>query len=153
MTTSSRAPRRFSQPSSCSPPSDYGAPVPGYDAPPDRTLQPGTRIGAFLVGVLAACHERGLIDDSVVVARMATLTSVTADRIEIMRTDLGYRAPIGLIAVGIDGFVRLHGCVTMEVFGQLRYVAGGDDAYFHEVLDQELARFGLGAPAGGTRRP
>ena len=86
MTTSSRAPRRFSQPSSCSPPSDYGAPVPGYDAPPDRTLQPGTRIGAFLVGVLAACHERG-------------------------------------------------------------------DAYFHEVLDQELARFGLGAPAGGTRRP
>lgn len=130
----------------------YGAPVPGYHAPRDRTLHPGTRIGAFLVGVLAACHERGMIDDSVVVARASTLTPVTADRLEILRTDLGYRAPIGLIAVGIDGFVRLHGCVTMEVFGQLRYVAGDDDAYFHEVLDQELARFGLHAPPVGTQR-
>ncbi len=121
----------------------YGAPVPGYDAPADRTLEAGTRVGAFLVGVLAACHERGLVDDAVVDARRATLTAATAGRLETLRADLRYRAPVALIAVGLDAFVRLHGCVSMEVFGQLRLVAGGDDTYFGEVLDTEMARLGL----------
>ena len=121
----------------------YGAPVPGYDAPADRTLGAGTRIGAYLVGILAACHDRGLIDEAVLGTRAATLTPATAQRLEILRSELDYRAPVVLIAVGVDAFVRLHGGVSMEVFGQLRIVAGGDDAYFGEVLDQELARLGL----------
>jgi AcrR family transcriptional regulator len=122
----------------------YGAPVPGYDAPADRTLGAGTRIGAYFVGVLAACHDRGLVDDAVFDARRATLTAATAGRLETLRTELGYVAPVALIAVGLDAFVRLHGCVSMEVFGQLRIVTGGDDTYFGEVLDSELARLGLG---------
>jgi AcrR family transcriptional regulator len=121
----------------------YGAPVPGYDAPHGRTLVPGTRIGAHLVRILAACHERGLVDGAVVAARLAALTPATARRLETMRAELGYEAPVGLIAVATDGWVRLHGCVSMEVFGQLRYVAGDDDAYFRETLDLELVRCGL----------
>jgi hypothetical protein len=34
----------------------------------------------------------------------------------------------------------------MQVFGQLRTVAGDDDAYFRESLDQKLARCGLALP-------
>jgi AcrR family transcriptional regulator len=126
----------------------YGAPVPGYDAPADRTLRAGTRIGAFLTGLLAACDDQGLVDDAVVAARLATLTPATAVRLEVMRAHLGYEAPIGLMAVGVDAFVRLHGCVSMEVFGQLDHVAGGDDAYFSETLDRELDRLGLTAALG-----
>lgn len=137
----------------------YGAPVPGYRAPPERTLGPGTRIGAHLVEVLADCHARGLVDEAVVAARLAALTPATAARLEALRSELGYRAPLGLIAVGTDAYVRLHGCVSLQVFGHLRYVAGDDDAYFRESLDQEVLRCGLPgpgdpgqtAPSGSTR--
>jgi AcrR family transcriptional regulator len=124
----------------------YGAPVPGYDAPAERTLGPGTRIGGHLIRILAACHDRGLVDEAVVAARLAALTPPVARRLEAMRAELGYAAAVGLIAVGTDSWVRLHGCVSMEVFGQLRYVAGDDDAYFRETLDLELARCGLPPP-------
>ena len=128
----------------------YGAPVPGYDAP-ERTLGPGTRTGAHLVRVLADCHERGLVDGRVVEARLAALTPPTRARLESMRARLGYDAPLGLVAVGTDAWVRLHGCVALQAFGHLRQVAGDDDAYFRESLDQELARCGL--PARDALRP
>jgi len=121
----------------------YGAPVPGYRAPAERTVGPGTRIGAHLVAVLAACHERGLVDGTVVAARLATLSPATTGRLEVLRSELGYAAPVGLIAIGTDAYVRLHGCVAMQAFGHLRYVAGDDDAYFRESLDQEVLRCGL----------
>jgi AcrR family transcriptional regulator len=121
----------------------YGAPVPGYHAPEGPTLRPGTRIGAFLIAVLADCRGRGLLDEGAVRARAAALTPAVAARLAVLRDDLGYGAPVELIALGLDAWVRLHGCVMMEVFGQLRYVAADDDAYFTELLAQELDRLGL----------
>jgi AcrR family transcriptional regulator len=123
----------------------YGAPVPGYVAPADRTLAPGTRIGAFLLGLLIACDEAGRLDKAVVRARQHQLGQATTAQLTAAREALGTTAPVPLLALGLEAHMRLHGFVSMEAFGQLAIAVPDGEAYYEEVLNLELTRCGLPA--------
>jgi AcrR family transcriptional regulator len=92
----------------------FGSPVPGYQAPAERTTGPGTRVIFRLVEVWEAAWVAGVIsaDEQVVAPRR-----LSRDLARIRR-DLGLTAPDTLIARGLLMWAALFGCISFEVFGQ-----------------------------------
>jgi len=121
----------------------YGTPVPGYRAPADRTLGPGTRIAAFLLGLLVACDQAGRLDKAVVRTRQRRLGPAVKAQLTAAGDALGYPVSPPLLALGLETLIRLHGFVSMEAFGQLAATISDGAAYYDEVLSLELARCGL----------
>jgi AcrR family transcriptional regulator len=105
----------------------YGSPVPGYHAPPERTVDPGTRVPRLLIGVLTALerHAAGsaleerafghLLADPVFAG--TDLTSATLHR-------------------GLAAWTLVLGAITTELFEQLGADAFPEpDAFFEAILD------------------
>lgn len=92
----------------------FGSPVPGYEAPAERTTGPGTRVIRRLVEVWEdawVAGELSLPDESVGPRRLAR-------DLARIRRDLGITAPDTLVARGMLAWAALFGCVGFEVFGQ-----------------------------------
>ena len=117
----------------------YGAPVPGYIAPPEHTVRAGTRIGRFALGLLARAYAEGRLAPDALHRRAARLSSGTAEQLETWSQRHGQRVPTEVLAVWLDLYVRLHGLVSMEVFGLLRPITPDAAPYAVEVVDTELA--------------
>jgi AcrR family transcriptional regulator len=124
----------------------YTAPVPGYEAPA-RTLEPGTRIGRRLLKLMQDCHAAGAVDPAALRAREGSLGAANKAQLAEARRELGAgEMPVSLVALGLDAMVRLHGFVSMEVFGQVRIMLPDSRSYFTELLDAELRRCGIEPP-------
>jgi hypothetical protein len=65
----------------------------------------------------------------------------------------GYELPDAVLALLFDGFVRLHGVVVMEVFGQLRPLTDHPEDYAACLVDGMLADLVGEHPADRDRRP
>lgn len=92
----------------------FGSPVPGYEAPAERTTGPGTRVVGRLVEVWEDAWTAGavrLTDDPVTPRRLARDTAR-------IRRDMGLSVPDVLITRGMFAWAALFGCVSFEVFGQ-----------------------------------
>ena len=121
----------------------YGTPVPGYRAPADRTMGPGTRIGAFLLGLLIAGDHAGRLDKAVLQTRQRRLGPAVKAQLTAARDAFGYPVSLPLLALGLETLIRLHGFVSMEAFGQLAATVTDGAAYYDEFLSLELARCGV----------
>ena len=125
----------------------FGAPVPGYHAPADRTVAVAVRPGSRIMGLFATAYERGLVDEDVVTARAATLDDGTAAGFDALAARQSYPLPAPAIALAVDAFVRVHGFTVMEVFGQLRPLVMPADAYYEALLTEVVATLGLHSAA------
>lgn len=119
----------------------FGSPVPGYEAPADQTVVPGTRVALRLVAVWEDAWAAGAAsvpDDTVAPRRLAR-------DLARLRKDLAIAAPDELVARGMLAWAALFGCVSFEVFGQY-----GADTFtdpkdiFEHHLDVLVAAVGLG---------
>ena len=92
----------------------FGSPVPGYEAPAERTTGPGTRVVVRLVETWEAAWRAGAVasDDEPLTPRRLTRD------IARIRREMGLTAPDRLIARGLFAWAALFGCVSWEVFGQ-----------------------------------
>lgn len=92
----------------------FGSPVPGYEAPAERTVVPGTRVVLRLVEVWEDAWGAGAgsVPDGPVAPRRL------ARDLARMRKDLAINAPDELVARGLLAWAALFGCVSFEVFGQ-----------------------------------
>jgi AcrR family transcriptional regulator len=117
----------------------YGAPVPGYAAPPEQTVRPGTRIGLFALTVLARAYAEDRLHPDTLRQRAARLSPGTAEQLQSWSERHKQPLPTEVLAVWLDLFVRLHGLVSMEVFGLLRPITPDVAPYAVEVFDTELA--------------
>lgn len=92
----------------------FGSPVPGYEAPAEQTVVPGTRVIRRLVTIWEDAWVAGVAS--------APETGVAPRRLARdlarIRTDLGVTAPGALVARGMLAWAGLFGCVSFEVFGQ-----------------------------------
>jgi AcrR family transcriptional regulator len=113
----------------------YGTPVPGYVAPPEPTVRPGTRIGLFTLGLLARAHAVERLDPDTLHRRAARLSPGTTEQLKTWSERHGQQLPPEVLAVWLDLFVHLHGLVSMEVFGLLRPIT----PYATETIETELA--------------
>jgi AcrR family transcriptional regulator len=119
----------------------FGSPVPGYEAPAERTTETGTRVIRRLVEVWEDAWVAGeltLPDESVGPRRLARdLTRI--------RRELGITAPDALVARGMLAWAALFGCVSFEVFGQYGPGTFTDPKdIFEHHLQALLATVGLG---------
>lgn len=92
----------------------FGSPVPGYEAPAERTTEPGTRVIRRLVEVWEDAWVAGalsLSDEAVGPRRLAR-------DLARIRRELGLTAPDALVVRGMLAWAALFGCVSFEVFGQ-----------------------------------
>lgn len=91
----------------------YGSPVPGYHAPAERTVGPGTRVVGALFSVVAAAMAAGeLADPGVAVGQPL---SADFDR---LRAEFDFPGGDSILAKCFLLWAALVGAVSLEVFGQ-----------------------------------
>src|SRR5699024_10320588 len=126
----------------------YGTPVPGYDAPGERTTEPGTRVIVALAQIMEDAWQAGELhleeeDDP---------AALTAD-LDRIRTEYSLQAPAAVHARTMLVWAALFGCVSFEVFGQ--YGAGtftDPEALFEAHLRRLAGTLGL-VGCNGTESP
>jgi AcrR family transcriptional regulator len=92
----------------------FGSPVPGYQAPAERTTGPGTRVIGALVQVWEDAHSAGAASAP---AATPVPRKLAADVTRI-RKEFPTTAPDDLVLRGVLSWAALFGCVSFEVFGQ-----------------------------------
>jgi AcrR family transcriptional regulator len=91
----------------------YGSPVPGYHAPRERTVGPGTRVVGALFDAVAAGIVAGDIPQTNVAA--AQPLSTDFDR---LRDEFGFPGDDSAVAKCFVLWAGLVGAISLEVFGQ-----------------------------------
>jgi AcrR family transcriptional regulator len=91
----------------------YGSPVPGYHAPRERTVEPGTRVVGALFDAVAAGIVAGDIPQTNVAA--AQPLSTDFDR---LRDEFGFPGDDSAVAKCFVLWAGLVGAISLEVFGQ-----------------------------------
>ncbi len=121
----------------------YGSPVPGYAAPPDRTVAPGGRVTTLLIGLVASAES------SYAGPNPPVPPSVREDY-EGIREGLGVRVDDDLLARAILAWTAVFGLISFELFGQ--FVGGVHDhaAHFDHQLDRLALLIGLTDQVGGV---
>ncbi|MBT2532634.1 WHG domain-containing protein [Arthrobacter sp. ISL-48] len=111
----------------------FGSPVPGYQAPAERTTEPGTRVIYAITGILDASYRAGAMAAGPEAA--VPLPSALSADLEAIRSELGLAIPNGLLARGALVWTSLFGAVSFEVFGQYGAdtFAARDELYEHHL--------------------
>ncbi|MFD1858853.1 TetR/AcrR family transcriptional regulator [Aeromicrobium camelliae] len=122
----------------------FGTPVPGYEAPGERTTEPGTRVIVALLAILERAWRAGALRPSAAAEMGGGLAQDLAAIREEYRLDLSDGALVAATVV----WTGLFGAVSFEVFGQ--YGDGtirAADALFDAQLDVLAQAAGLPAPS------
>jgi AcrR family transcriptional regulator len=111
----------------------FGSPVPGYQAPAERTTGPGTRVVYALMAIFDAAWRAGGRRPKNAPAAVPPPLSA---HLQAIRTQLGVAIPDGLLASGALVWTSLFGAVSFEVFGQY---GEGTFAAREELFEHHLA--------------
>lgn len=98
----------------------FGAPVPGYKAPAEQTVQPGTRVIYRMVHVIHGAYEAGQINTelgSLPLGGVLLPPSLEVNLAQI-RQELGLTMGEQELVRGLLVWPALFGAVSFEVFGQ-----------------------------------
>ena len=104
----------------------YGSPVPGYQAPADLTVGPGTRVVAAVFDVVAMGIAAGDVPD--------TGPAISAD-FDGVRAEFGFAGADATVAKCFLAWAALVGAISLEVFGQYGADTLSDPA---DVFDQQI---------------
>lgn len=115
----------------------YGSPVPDYEAPAETTNEPGTRVQALLVQLLAEATREDRASGAA--ASFAPTSTHLAERAAgTLLSDPFFEGaeltPATLMA-GLTAWTLLLGTVSSEVFSQLGDTVTDPDAYFAYMLE------------------
>lgn len=91
----------------------YGSPVPGYHAPREQTIGPGTRVVGALFTVVAAGVDAGDIPSSNGVAPQPLSSDLAG-----LRAEFGLTLDDGVLTKCLTLWATLVGAISLEVFGQ-----------------------------------
>ncbi|MFW0775988.1 TetR/AcrR family transcriptional regulator [Paenarthrobacter nitroguajacolicus] len=94
----------------------FGSPVPGYQAPGERTTVPGTRVIYRLVSIFDAAYGAGALDAEATPA--VVIPPALAKDLASIRTELNLAVPDASLARGVLVWTSVFGAVSFEVFGQ-----------------------------------
>jgi AcrR family transcriptional regulator len=91
----------------------YGSPVPGYHAPAERTVLPGTRVVQALFDTVA----EGVTAGEISVPESVVRQPLSSD-FDGLRAEFGFDGPDALVIRCIALWAGLVGAINLEVFGQ-----------------------------------
>jgi AcrR family transcriptional regulator len=92
----------------------FGSPVPGYQAPAERTTGPGTRVVTALMGILDSAYRAGKLAPP----DAAAVSPALAADFEAVRSEMDLAVPAALLARGALAWTSVFGAISFEVFGQ-----------------------------------
>jgi AcrR family transcriptional regulator len=123
----------------------YGSPVPGYAAPPEATLEPGTRVLRTLVALVAEGVAAGEVSDT---PRGEAAPAALLPDLGRVGTDLGLPDHPDVLLRTLRLWAELVGVVSLEVFGQF-----GDGTFTEPaLLSEHGVRVALGEVRGAPDR-
>ncbi|MFI6044901.1 TetR/AcrR family transcriptional regulator [Nocardia sp. NPDC051321] len=118
----------------------FGTPVPGYDAPADQTMAPGTRVIIALQSLFARAHQSGLLHAPATDPRISAPLATSFAEI---RNEAHFDIPDWLITRGVTFWASLFGAVTADVFDMYGTETFADrDELFELQLDALLDMLG-----------
>ncbi|WP_111508785.1 TetR/AcrR family transcriptional regulator [Mycobacterium kyogaense] len=91
----------------------YGSPVPGYHAPAERTVGPGTRVIGTLFGIVDTAVTAGALRES-----DTPVPQQLSSDFERLKAEFGITVDDGTLARCFALWAALVGAVSLEVFGQ-----------------------------------
>jgi AcrR family transcriptional regulator len=91
----------------------YGSPVPGYHAPREQTVGPGTRV----VGLLFSAIAEGVAAGAVRTSKVTVPQSLSSD-FDRLRSEFEFVADDDVVARCLVLWAALVGAISLEVFGQ-----------------------------------
>jgi AcrR family transcriptional regulator len=123
----------------------FGSPVPGYQAPAERTTGPGTRVITALVRLWEEAYAAGVATAPEQTPRVSRALKADVKRI---KAEFGLTTPDELVLRGVLTWAALFGCVSFEVFGQYGADTFGaaEDLFEHQL---QLLADTSGLPSGG----
>lgn len=128
----------------------FGSPVPGYQAPAERTTGPGTRVIYALMALLDGAHRAGRLAEPG--QQAAPVPALSAD-LERIRSGMGLAVPDRLLVRGALVWTSLFGAVSFEVFGQYgKDTFSAPDELFAHHLRVLADLVGLDQPADHNGR-
>ncbi len=96
----------------------FGTPVPGYQAPAERTNDAGTRVVVALMAIIEDAWKTGDLSWPPAEGNRAVdLSPPLATDLEAIRNEYGLTVPVELVARGMACWSGLFGAVNFEVFG------------------------------------
>ncbi len=124
----------------------YGSPVPGYAAPAEVTLEPGTRVVVLLMNLVAEGVSRGDVPDRP--APHAPPDPLAGD-LRVVGTEVGLETDPAVLSRALLLWSTVVGGTSLEVFGQY-----GADSFRdpRQAYDQQL-RMALDVLRGGLDAP
>ncbi|AZG43721.1 TetR/AcrR family transcriptional regulator [Gordonia insulae] len=115
----------------------YGSPVPGYSAPAEQTVEPGTRVVGTLITEVARAHTARESPAVEPVPR-----SVARD-FDAIRTEFDSDLPDGALLIATTLWATTIGAISLEVFGQYGSDTFEDpEALFVAQIERALAPIG-----------
>lgn len=123
----------------------YGDPIPGYAAPEEGvTVVANRRVGLTLGRLYIDAWRQGRLRvhshfaDAAITDALGPLSAVVGDEV-----------PRGAAAAMLAAWSRLHGIVSLEVFGQFDWLFGDDaEPLFEAELAAHLSDLGIAPQAG-----
>ncbi|MFC9894818.1 TetR/AcrR family transcriptional regulator [Nocardia sp. NPDC127579] len=91
----------------------FGTPVPGYDAPADQTVVPGTRVIVAMQAIFARAYERGLLTAP---DPLPEISAALSGSFAVLRREFGHDIPDWLLVRGVTLWIALFGLVSGDVF-------------------------------------
>lgn len=129
----------------------FGSPVPGYAAPEDGpTHVAGQRFGAVFQALFAQAWERAPWPVPPAEHRTPALDAM----LSVAGQKFGRPLPAGAMQMFLSCWARLHGLVSLELFGHLSWLGehkGEGDALFRAELASLLGQIGLPSAAALAR--
>lgn len=130
----------------------FGGPVPGYEAPAERTTGPGTRVVRALIRIVDNAYRNGSKDAPAGPGAGGAgqpgppVVPVLHEDFQALRDGLDVALPDELLARGTLVWTALFGAVSFEVFGQYGpdTFRAGDELFGHHV---EYLAWLTGVPA------
>lgn len=114
----------------------FGLTVIPEGMPADHCNTPNClRFGGIFFGLFVALFER----DRFTVLDESALDPDLARQLRAWARNAGQDAPLGLVKVFLDGWVRLYGLVALELYGHMRFALDNVEALFETQMAEFLA--------------
>lgn len=120
----------------------YGSPIPGYQAPAERTAPAARRNFAVILGILNVAFQAGVLGPP---KRYFELPRALLDRPDAQHL-LAAGLPAPVLYLGLVGWGRIHGLIMLELFHHLDTLVGDRDAFYEGEVRELLAANGLVPP-------
>lgn len=122
----------------------YGGPIPGYAAPPDQTIGPGTRVMALLAQLFAAIGRSAAGQPAAPFpCPCPGIPDALHRDLRAVREEFGIEVDDDLLARGLLAWTSLFGLLSFELFGQFRGGVQDNAAHFEHQLARLAILLGL----------